>query len=939
MQSLSSIKGGFLRFISILAMSITAIACYSCSVGRQPVEQASFGQLQGAQPVDMQAVWPDSIPQDRMQPWEELGADGYVIPAGKGTSAINLESEFIPGVERFSSSGDVNDNGEASRIASQAGTTSQAMYRIPLGGGHPGVVSVDANLLAGKGYYLGLANYGSARWQWYGPFTDNHVRISTALQGPYTSSLGSLFVSVLVHGGGAADVVGIGINNEDAADTTAPPQPSGLAVTPLDGGLLLDWDPVIAGDLAGYRIYHSDGMFSSGSAAGVSHVDSLEGLTQHQLWSDPGSLRYIRVSAIDISGYESPLSDIVSDSPLDGSAPAMVILVDKPSGSLAEGIALTASGADSYDIDVDGDGTYDITGAATGTAQVDTSRLGIIRPRVRGTGVEGTAIAHGSVSLVISGNSRPVAVAISDVASGTAPLAVTFSGTDSTDFDGSIVGGGWDFDGDGTYEVWDDTDIVHVTSAMHTYTQPGTYNAKLRVVDDKGAWDVDTVTVTVSPPAGNIPPVAILRGSQFTGDDKIGIEFSAMDSHDPDGSILDYEWDFDGDGIFNEPGAEADNRGEVNPSQQAYYAGPPVAVGLRVTDNEAATSSTSFTVIVHGWFVQAVDTTDNVGRYTSLAVVDGNPAISYFDVTNTELMYVRAGNPQGSAWGTPVGFLAFGLYTSLAVVDGNPAISYWSDWGYTKFVRASNSQGTAWDAPLDADSGGPTGEYTSLAIVDGNPAISYFNEASGDLKYVRASNPQGTAWNAPVWVDPSSGAGQYTSLAVVDGNPAISYYDWVRGDLKYIRASNAQGSAWNPAVVIETNGDVGQYTSMALVDGYPAISYYDVTNGDLKYVRASDAQGTAWDAAVAIDTLDDVGQYTSLVVVDGNPAISYYDVTDGDLKYVQGGNAQFTSWQPPLWIDSAGIVGQYTSLKVVDGEPAISYYDATNGDLKFARRY
>ena len=63
------------------------------------------------------------------------------------------------------------------------------------------------------------------------------------------------------------------------------------------------------------------------------------------------------------------------------------------------------------------------------------------------------------------------------------PLLVTFTGDESIDFDGEIVGGGWDFDGDGTFDIWDDSDIGHLITSNYTYFTPGVYNAKLRVVE------------------------------------------------------------------------------------------------------------------------------------------------------------------------------------------------------------------------------------------------------------------------------------------------------------------------------------------------------------------------------------------------------------------------------------------------------------------------
>ena len=49
-----------------------------------------------------------------------------------------------------------------------------------------------------------------------------------------------------------------------------------------------------------------------------------------------------------------------------------------------------------------------------------------------------------------------------------------------------------------------------------------------------------------------------------------------------------------------------------------------------------------------------VDSTGRVGLYTSLSIVAGNPAISYFDSTNYDLKYVRASDASGTSWGTPV---------------------------------------------------------------------------------------------------------------------------------------------------------------------------------------------------------------------------------------------------------------------------------------------
>lgn len=333
------------------------------------------------------------------------------------------------------------------------------------------------------------------------------------------------------------------------------------------------------------------------------------------------------------------------------------------------------------------------------------------------------------------------------------------------------------------------------------------------------------------------------------------------------------------------------------------------------------------------------------GQYTSLAVINGNPAISYCTSYYLDLNYVRAKDPNGTSWGTPVVLdekaSSIGLFNSLAVVNGNPAVSYYDDGGDLKYVRAKDESGTSWNTPVFVDQIGDVGQYTSLAVVNGNPAISYYDASDGNLKYVRANDASGASWGTPVAVDTTGTVGLYTSLAVVNGNPAISYYDlYSNFNLKYVRANDASGTSWSVPAAVDTAGSVGAFTSLAVIDGNPAISYYGATAGDLKYVRALDASGTTWPAGSIADSgfeSGDVGYYTSQAVVNGNPAISYYDQTNGDLNYVRANDASGTSWDTPVVVDATGTVGSFASLAVINGNPAISYYDQSNSALKYVR--
>ena len=532
-------------------------------------------------------AWPVFPPVDAVQPWEQVDDQGYVIPAsGRTGSAISTGSEFLPGVERHLAGGDVVSNGEAATINSGPGSLSYAMYRVPLGGETPGVVSLDANLLGGDGYYVGLADYGDLCWHWYGPFSDNHVRLSTA-GGTYTSALGSVHVCVVAWDGTAVDLVGVGVDAQVPGDGVPPPVPTAPAVYPVGGGLFLEWLPVAAADLAGYHIYYSNHSIILPAQSGVRNIGYLEGVSRHLL-TGLTQATYIRLSAVDITGNESALSPEVSATPLDGSTPELALSISAPSAMLNDTVTLTATGAAVYNFDTDGDGMFDVTGDTTGVGSVGTSATGIIRPAVYATDPAG-CVACGGVSLLVASNSRPVACATADPTSGEAPFEVSFSGSNSTDPGGWIVGGGWDFDGDGTYDAWDGASKLFVISATHEYTVPGLYNAKLRVVDNQGAWDVDTVSILVTGlDPGNLAPLASLEADRTTSPAPYIIRFDASASTDSDGSIVLYQWDFDGDGAIEESG----------PSATVVYTYP-----------------------LRGWYQAAVTVTDDAGA-TDTEVLD-----------------------------------------------------------------------------------------------------------------------------------------------------------------------------------------------------------------------------------------------------------------------------------------------------------------------------
>jgi uncharacterized protein (DUF1501 family) len=89
-------------------------------------------------------------------------------------------------------------------------------------------------------------------------------------------------------------------------------------------------------------------------------------------------------------------------------------------------------------------------------------------------------------------NRPPTAVITANKTSGRAPLLVSFSGTKSTDPDGSIPTNGY------TWEWGDGTPKSTSRSVSHKFTAKGTYTVRLTVKDKQGATGTATITITAT---------------------------------------------------------------------------------------------------------------------------------------------------------------------------------------------------------------------------------------------------------------------------------------------------------------------------------------------------------------------------------------------------------------------------------------------------------
>jgi PKD repeat protein len=278
-------------------------------------------------------------------------------------------------------------------------------------------------------------------------------------------------------------------------------------------------------------------------------------------------------------------------------------------------------------------------------------------------------------------NRRPVAsfTAPSPILAG---VPATFSASGSSDPDGSIVKYEWDLDGNGTYE----TSTGTTASASRTFAANGEYTVGLRVTDNLTGADTTTRTIKVGPQAPTASFTADPNPATVGG----SIHYNGGASSDPDGSIVKYEWDLDGNGTY-----ETDT-GATAAADRVYGTPGTFEVALRVTDNGGSTATAKVPVTVNG---------GGVSNYGD-TVLETPGLVSYWRLG--EASGPSFADSQGTAAGTATSGVSFG---QAGAVGGDPNTAAHFD-GSNSGKAPLNLSGTGkatvefwlkWDNYLDDD--------------------------------------------------------------------------------------------------------------------------------------------------------------------------------------------------------------------------------------------
>jgi len=313
--------------------------------------------------------------------------------------------------------------------------------------------------------------------------------------------------------------------------------------------------------------------------------------------------------------------------------------------------------------------------------------------------------------------------------------------------------------------------------------------------------------------------------------------------------------------------------------------------------------------------ITSPDTSGDVGRWSSLALdANGHPIVSYYDASNGDLKILHCNDPDcsggdesitvpdtGGVFGGNVGF-----GSSLAIdSDGNPVVSYFDLTNRDlRILHCNDPNCSGGDESITIPDTFPSVNFndemvdrTSLRLdVNDYPVVAYFDAwENRDLRVLHCNDPNCSGGNENLTAPDTNGWVGFSPALVLDanGNPIVSYGEFA-GTSKILHCYDPNCGGVNNSITTPDPASAGRWFSLALDgSGNPVASYHDLLSGDLKLLHCNDTDCSGSNENISVPDAKGVVGYngTSLVLDgNGNPIVAYHDATDRNLKLLRCSN-------------------------------------------------
>ncbi len=333
---------------------------------------------------------------------------------------------------------------------------------------------------------------------------------------------------------------------------------------------------------------------------------------QRKCDSAAGGVFYDNSFVIGLAGVDIETPAITINSPANGAS------INTPSFTVQVAYSDALSGLDltSFKVTIDGvdfTGLFDIK--PTGASYDATLALGQHTVAASIADKVGNSSQAASEFTITTGGLQSLPGAVPT--SGTIPLVVTFTAA-GVNPGGAITRWRWDFQGDGIF----DTDEVGIQPHSFTFTKAGIYQALLEITGNNGQTARAAIAIT----ATNRPPTATADVNPSNGGLPLAVTLTGTGTS-LDGTIVKYEWDRTGSGVFDFSSATTGNTTFTYTSEGTYNA------VFRVTDNFGQTA----TAVATATAVRVGPAGSPTARITNPAApVSGNaPLVRAFNGTGT----------------------------------------------------------------------------------------------------------------------------------------------------------------------------------------------------------------------------------------------------------------------------------------------------------------